>query len=164
MDEPPVSVYEAIRRALDLLHIGSAFGPAVQQHNISVIPVGEVHVGVGYAVKQGYGDLGNTVLTVQQASLFNSGNVNSSRSGEAQTETGEPGEPNRAVSGGAQGKVIPRGYIQISPDGAGYTAGYTEMIDIPRLGLAGIALAAWITFCIGRTVQRVARLQAAGRR
>lgn len=72
-------------------------------------------------------------------------------SGRSATPRGDAGAEEGSGSGGGAGaRVIPRGYLHVRDEGARFE----PIVDVTRLSLAGMALTAWITFIIGRLLQR----------
>lgn len=126
MDEAKTSVLGAIQSLVDSMGVERAFGQPRQQGEVTVIPVAEVTVGLGYGAGRGPAE----------------------RS-EPDQEAGESSAPGGS-GGGAGGRIVPRGYIRITPSGVTYE----PTVDVQKLALAGMLLAGWIAFWLART-QRV---------
>ena len=117
---------EPIEKMVDELGVGAVFGEAIREGGVTVVPVAEVRFAFGY----GYG---------------------SGRGGREEPE----GKPRMDEGGGggsgAGGRASAKGYIRISSD----EARFEPVLDVTRLALAGIALAAWSVFWIGRVMRAV---------
>lgn len=119
---------EPIEKMVDRLGVNAVFGEPVQEGGVTVVPVAEVRFGFGY----GYG------------------------SGQDRGEGEEAGSTKSEGSGGgsgAAGRASAKGYVRIS---AGEVR-FEPLVDVTRVALAGIALAAWSVFWIGRTLRALGR-------
>jgi uncharacterized spore protein YtfJ len=119
---------EPIEKMIDGLGAGAVFGEPIREGSVTVVPVAEVRFAFGY----GYG------------------------SGRGRGEESEGGPRTDEGSGGgsgAGGRATARGYIRISAD----EVRFEPVLDVTRLALAGIALAAWSVFWIGRAMRAVGR-------
>ncbi len=67
---------------------------------------------------------------------------------------GPADEEGKPVSGGggAGGRAVPRGYIRIGPGGVAFE----PILDINRLGMAGILMVAWSVFWIAKAIRATA--------
>ena len=131
-------IYRQIEKALDRVSIKTAFGKPIQQGEVTVIPVARVTVGFGY----GYGTGGPATTPPE----------------DADDEADEPaaaGQPGAAggVGGGGGGGATPLGYIQFDAHGAHFE----PIMDISRMGLAGIAMVAWSVFWIAAAARSRAK-------
>jgi uncharacterized spore protein YtfJ len=129
---------EPIEQMIARLGADAVFGtPAIKSETV-VIPVAQVSFNFGYG--SGYGR--NASRAVSQAD-------------------GVPDE-----GGGAMGRVIPIGYIRISPTGnpAAPEVKYEPVIDATRIPLAGIFMIAWSVFWITVTIRSLANIIAQRRR
>ena len=75
--------------------------------------------------------------------------------GGGQGRSARPTSEQTADEGGGSGagmgaRVIPRGYLRIS----GEQVRFEPILDIARVSMAGMALAAWIAFIISKALQR----------
>jgi uncharacterized spore protein YtfJ len=95
---------------------------------VTVVPVAEVRFAFGY----GYGS--------------------GRRNGE-KAKGGPTSDEGSGGGSGAGGRASARGYIRISAD----EVRFEPVLDVTRLALAGIALAAWSIFWIGRMMRAVGR-------
>ena len=127
-----------IEQAIENLNANSVFGEPTTEHGVVVIPVAHVAFGFGYGGGYGEGQPG-TDETEENAEALEEANG-------AVTEGAGGG-------GGAGGRVSPRGYIRISPEGVTYESIEDEKI-IP---LAGILMVAWSVFWIAATVRYIAK-------
>lgn len=119
-----------LEQVIENLDVNSVFGKPTVEHGVAVIPVAQLSFGFGYG--GGYGE----------------------SPGDAD---GEP-DVNKASEGagggvGAGGKVSPRGYIRISPEGVSYV----NIEDQRVIPLAGIFMVAWSVFWIAATVRYIAK-------
>lgn len=135
-----------IEQLLERMNADAAFGESREVGGIVVIPVAEVRMALGYGQQEGP-DGGSPVIVKLQEFSAGSGHVTMSRN----TPDVE-GEGSSEGSGG-RGRVSPRGYIQVGPEGVSFQG----IIDIDRLGLAGIAMVAWCGFWIARMAQAIAK-------
>lgn len=136
---------EPIEQMLDRMHADAAFGEPVKVDQATVIPVAEVQVAFGYGRQVGSGVLGPVIVKLREVSA-GSGHVNVSQKADSEAGPTEAPDEGSAVGSGGRGRVLPRGYIQITPEGVGFK----EIIDVDRLGMAGIALVAWAVFWLRR--------------
>ena len=120
---------EPIEKMVDGLGVGAVFGEPIREGGVTVVPVAEVRFAFGY----GYG----------------------SGRGHGEEAEGGPGTGEEGSGGGsgAAGRASAKGYIRISAD----EVRFEPVLDITRVALAGIALAAWSGFWIGRTIRAVGR-------
>ena len=130
-NQAPKDATEPIERVLEQLNVGSAFGTAITQGDVTLIPVADASINFGY----GWG----------------SGNAPAQLGETAQERAGSSG-----AGGGGRAQVSPQGYIRITPDGVAYE----PVLNIMRLSLSGMFLAGWNVYWITRTIRRVAKLQA----
>jgi uncharacterized spore protein YtfJ len=128
MNDEARPILEPIEKMVNALGVGAVFGEPIREGGVTVVPVAEVRFGFGY----GYG---------------------SGRSRGEETEDGpSTGEGSRGGSG-AGGRASAKGYIRISGD----EVRFEPVLDVSRLALAGIFLAAWSVFWIGRALRAVGR-------
>jgi uncharacterized spore protein YtfJ len=118
---------EPIEKMVDALGVGAVFGEPIREGDVTVVPVAEVRFTFGY----GYG----------------------SGRGRGEETEGSPSTAEQGSGGGsgAGGRASAKGYVRISADGVRFE----PVLDVTRLALAGIALAAWSVFWIGRTMRAV---------
>ena len=117
---------EPIEKMVGELGPGSVFGEPIREGGVTVVPVAEVRFAFGY----GYG---------------------SGRGRGDEAEGGPRTDEGSGGGSGAGGRASAKGYIRISGD----EVRFEPVLDVTRLALAGIALAAWSVFWIGRTVRVV---------
>ncbi len=123
------------------LGVDRVYGEARREGEVTIIPVAEVTVGLGYG--SGHGPAG----------------TGRRQAADAAAEDAEgPSEPAPAAmsggeGGGAGGRITPRGYIRITGEGVSYH----PIVDAQRLALAGMLLSGWIVFWVARTVRAFAR-------
>jgi uncharacterized spore protein YtfJ len=108
MSELATRVIEPIEELLERMNVGGVFGEPVQEGEVTIIPVAEVSVLVGYGFGYGEGGPGE--------------------------EAGRAGEGAGGGSG-ARGKATPRGYIRITPEGVTFEPITNETV-IPLAGIA----------------------------
>jgi len=120
---------EPIEKMVDGLGVGAVFGEPIREDGMTVIPVAEVRFAFGY----GYG----------------------SGRGRGEETAGGPSTAEEGSGGGsgAGGRASAKGYVRISAD----EVRFEPVLDVTRLALAGIALAAWSVFWIGRAMRVVSR-------
>jgi uncharacterized spore protein YtfJ len=131
MEEKTTSVVEPIEHMLERLSVDTVFGEPIKEGDATVIPVAEISVGFGH----GYG--------------FGGGPGKIAEGDQGTAGTGAGG----GAGGAAGGRVTPRGFIRITPDGVQFE----PLTDVTRMGLAGIAMAAWSVFWITKTIRTFAR-------
>jgi uncharacterized spore protein YtfJ len=131
MEEKMTSVVEPIEHMLERLSVDTVFGEPIKEGDATVIPVAEISVGFGH----GYG--------------FGGGPGKIAEGDQETAGTGAGG----GAGGAAGGRVAPRGFIRITPDGVQFE----PLVDVTRMGLAGIAMAAWSIFWITETIRAFAR-------
>jgi uncharacterized spore protein YtfJ len=119
---------EPIERMVDEMGVDAVFGEPIREGGVTVVPVAEVRFAFGY----GYG---------------------SGRGRGEETEGGPSTDEGSGGGSGAGGRASAKGYIRISAD----EVSFEPVLDVTRLALAGIALAAWSVFWIGRTIRAVGR-------
>lgn len=157
MTEASSPLAEPLERIVEQLNASTVFGEPVERGDVTLIPVAEVSVALGYGHQSGKGSPGLVAVQVQEVRF--GGDAYAVRHGtkesEEEEENAEPAEPgeSRATSGGARGRVRPRGYIRLSPDGVAFQ----DILDINRLGLAGIAMVAWSIYWLAKTIRAGAR-------
>jgi uncharacterized spore protein YtfJ len=122
---------EPIERMLERLSVDAVFGKPIKEGDVTVIPVTEIGVGFGYGYGFGRGPSGTA---------------------EGDQETAGTGE-GVGAGGGAGGRVTPRGFIRITPD----RVQFEPLLDVTRMGLAGIAMTAWSVFWIAKTIRAFAK-------
>ena len=130
MEDKLEKVSRPIDRMLDRLTPGAVFGEPTTENGVTIIPVAEVTAGFGF---------GTGRAAARRAD----------EKSEAETEVADRGT---GSGGGAGGRAAPRGYIRITPDGVKYR----PITDDTRIAMAGIALAAWAVFWIGKTIRAFA--------
>lgn len=119
---------EPIEKMVDELGVRAVFGEPIREGDVTVVPVAEVRFAFGY----GYG----------------------SGRGRGEQAEGSPRVDEGSGGGsGAGGRASAKGYVRISDD----EVRYEPVLDVTRIALAGIALAAWSVFWIGRTIRAVGR-------
>lgn len=96
----------------------AVFGEPVQAGEVTVIPVAEVRLGFGFG--------------------FGSGRTTRSQASESEEGSG-------GGSGGA-GKVVPRGYIRMAPEGTRFE----PIIDPMRMAMMAFAFSGWLAFLLIR--------------
>jgi hypothetical protein len=134
-----------VEQLLERMDADAAFGASRQVGDVVVIPVADVRVALGHGQQEGPGG-GSPVIVKLQEFSAGSGHVTTGRSPDVEGEGSSEGS-------GGRGQVRPRGYIQVGPEGVSFQ----DMIDIDRLGLAGIAMVAWCGFWIARMAQAIAK-------
>ena len=114
------------------------FGDSIEKNGITVIPVSKV------------------VAKVGQGHTFNINiSNNDKKKTETENKTNEAIEKNIEKAGyGIDAKMTPMGYIEIK-EGA---ATYHPILDITRMGMAGICFAGVSVFLFTRMVTRIAKL------
>jgi uncharacterized spore protein YtfJ len=117
---------EPIQKMIEGLGVGAVFGEPITEGGETVVPVAEVRLGFGYGSGSGRGR---------------------DEEAEGAPTTGE----GSGSGGGAGARVSAKGYIRISSEGVRFES----LPDVTRIALAGIALAAWSVFWIGKTVRAV---------
>jgi uncharacterized spore protein YtfJ len=120
---------EPIEKMVDELGVDAVFGEPIREGNVTVVPVAEVRFAFGY----GYGS--------------GRGRGEETEGGPSTAEAGSGG------GSGAGGRATAKGYVRISAD----EVRFEPVLDVTRLALAGIALAAWSVFWIGRTMRAVGK-------
>jgi uncharacterized spore protein YtfJ len=119
---------EPIEKMVEDLGVDAVFGEPIREGGMTVVPVAEVRFAFGY----GYG----------------SGRGRGERAGGGpSTDEGSGG------GSGAGGRASAKGYVRISAD----EVRFEPVPDVTRLGLAGIAFAAWSVFWIARVIRAVRR-------
>lgn len=132
MSEQAEVLSQRIEKALDRLSVKAAFGKAIEQGGVTVVPVAQVSMGFGYGYGTGPGP----------------------RQEEGADEAAEAaGPPPGGVGGGGGGGTRPLGYIQFDEHGAHFE----PILDITRMGLAGIAMVAWAVFWIAAAARSARR-------
>jgi uncharacterized spore protein YtfJ len=116
---------EPIEKMVDGLGVGAVFGEPIREGSVTVVPVAEVRFAFGY----GYGS--------------GRGSGEETEGGPSMAEEGSGG------GSGAGGRASAKGYVRISAD----EVRFEPVLDVTRLALAGIALAAWSIFWIGRAMR-----------
>ena len=122
---------EPIEKMVDGLGVGAVFGEPIREDGMTVVPVAEVRFAFGY----GYGS--------------GRGRGEETEGGPSTAEEGSGG------GSGAGGRASAKGYVRISAD----EVRFEPVLDVTRLALAGIALAAWSVFWISRTMRAVGKRQ-----
>jgi uncharacterized spore protein YtfJ len=120
---------EPIEKMVDELGVDAVFGEPIREEGVTVVPVAEVRFAFGY----GYGS--------------GRGRGEETEGGPSTAEAGSGG------GSGAGGRATAKGYVRISAD----EVRFEPVLDVTRLALAGIALAAWSVFWIGRTMRAVGK-------
>ncbi len=132
----------AIESLIAQLGVDRVYGEPKREGGVTIIPVAEVTVGLGY----GYGHAGKAA--------GERGSREASKEPETAGDQQEAAAPGGGGGGGgAGGRVTPRGYIRIVGD----RVSFEPILDVQRLALAGMLLSAWITFWLTRTVRAFAR-------
>jgi uncharacterized spore protein YtfJ len=129
-----------IEELIEKLGVEAVFGKPTSEGEITIIPVAQVDLGFGYGGGYGQGP-DNAPAGAADATTT------------ARAEGGGSG-------GGGGGRATPRGYLHISPDGVKYE----PIMDLTRVPLAGILLAAWSVFWITATVRAIAKAVAQRKR
>jgi len=120
---------EPIEKMVDGLGVGAVFGEPIREGGVTVVPVAEVRFAFGY----GYGS--------------GRGRGEETEGGPSTAEEGSGG------GSGAGGRASAKGYVRISAD----EVRFEPVLDVTRIALAGIALAAWSVFWISRTMRAVGK-------
>jgi len=120
---------EPIEKMVDGLGVGAVFGEPIREGGVTVVPVAEVRFAFGY----GYGS--------------GRGRGEETEGGPSTAEEGSGG------GSGAGGWASAKGYVRISDD----EVRFEPVLDVTRIALAGIALAAWSVFWISRTMRAVGK-------
>jgi len=120
---------EPIEKMVDGLGVGAVFGEPIREGGVTVVPVAEVRFAFGY----GYGS--------------GRGRGEETEGGPSTAEEGSGG------GSGAGGRASAKGYVRISDD----EVRFEPVLDVTRIALAGIALAAWSVFWISRTMRAVGK-------
>ncbi len=128
----PDRAFELIQQAIERMDASRVYGEPVREGDTIVIPVAEHGIAFGYGFGSGEGPV-------------EAGGVGDGEAGRMGTGSG--------AGGGAWGGTKPRGFIKITPVGVVYE----PVIDVNRLGLAGIVLGAWNVFWIALAVRAIAR-------
>ena len=135
MSEHAETMAQRLEQALDRLNIKAVFGEPLREGETTLIPVAETTLGFGFGYGSGPGQKGEE------------------EEEEGQEEEGAPPADQveveiqkEAWGGGAGGggKARPMGYIQVDAQGVHFE----PIMDITRMGLAGIAMVAWCVFWI----------------
>jgi uncharacterized spore protein YtfJ len=116
---------EPIEKMVDGLGVNAVFGEPIREGGVTVVPVAEVRFAFGY----GYGS--------------GRGRGEETEGGPSTAEEGSGG------GSGAGGRASAKGYVRISAD----EVRFEPVLDVTRIALAGIALAAWSVFWIGRAMR-----------
>jgi uncharacterized spore protein YtfJ len=123
---------EPIEELFEKLRVEAVFGPAIQEGDVTIIPVADIGIGFGYG--SGYSPA-----------------TDEERSEADEVDAGaDSGKGEGAVGGG---KATPRGYIKISSEGVAFES----IIDDDRVALASIAMSAWRIFWVAKTLRAFAR-------
>ncbi len=117
---------EPIEKMVDGLGVGAVFGEPIREGGVTIVPAAEVRFAFGYGYGSGRG-----------------------RGGEA--EESRSAEEGSGGGSGAGGRASAKGYVRTSAD----EVRFEPVLDVTRLGLAGIAFAAWSVFWAGRTIRAV---------
>ncbi len=123
-------MFEPIEQLLERLSVNSVFGTPTQAGNVTVIPVAQVGMGFGYGFGTGTNEGGGEAGSGGQAPSSGTGG-----------------------GGGGAGNARPVGVIRVAGDGVEFE----PMIDVPRLGIAGILFAGWTVFWIAQTIMAFRR-------
>jgi uncharacterized spore protein YtfJ len=130
MSEPQNEIVKRIEETLDRLSIRAAFGEPVQQGEVTIIPVAQINLGFGF----GHGSGGKAEP------------ADGPTPPEATGDTAAPG----GAGGGGGGGARPLGYIQFDTNGAHFE----PILDITRMGMAGILMVGWAVFWFARALRR----------
>ncbi len=131
MSEPQKEMADRIDKTLDRLTTRAAFGEPVREGDVTIIPVAQISLGFGY----GYGTSGRAGEPSEEEPA-----------GESPAETPAAG----GVGGGGGGGARPLGYIQLDSQGVHFE----PIMDITRMGMAGILMVAWAVFWFARALRR----------
>lgn len=126
MEDQSKAVPKAVERYLERLKVDTIFGAPQQQGELTVIPVAEVHARLGYGFGGGTGP-----------APANGANADDEASAIAAPTAGGSG-----AGAGGTGSTLPRGFIELGPDGARWV----PIENREKVAVAGIALAAWVVF------------------
>jgi uncharacterized spore protein YtfJ len=119
----------SLKEILGKLGVSSVFGDPVKRGDISIIPVAETKIGLGFG--SGGGSRGSGESEEEEKA--------GDAEGDESCECGMTGY-------GGGGRVTPKGFIKFKGD----TVSYEPIIDVTKIAIAGIALAAWIVYRITR--------------
>jgi uncharacterized spore protein YtfJ len=141
MEQQATTHTAPIEQMLAKLSAETVFGKPTTEGDVMIIPVAQAEYGFGYG--GGYGRSPN-------------GESASDEQGQTATQAAEGG----GSGGGAGGRVIPRGYVRISPQ----EVKFEPITDETRIPLAGILLVAWIVFWVMATIRTIAKAVARRKR
>lgn len=142
MSEIVEPTLQPIERMLEKMSVDTVFGPPVKEGDLTLIPVAEYVVGFGF----GHG-------------FYPSGEK---RCLPAEDLTGEASEPSvegkegslgGGSGGGGMGRVVPRGFIKISAEGASYE----PILNPTRIAIALFAMIGWSAFWLTIAVRSLVK-------
>jgi uncharacterized spore protein YtfJ len=127
---PDPQPFQPIDHLLESLNANTVFGTPTKADNVTIIPVARVSMGFGY----GFGSGGDAAPSSTDAPSSSA-------------------KPEMGGGGGGGGGATPIGFIRVSSGGVEFE----PAVDVPRLGLAGIMLAAWTVFWIAQCILTLRR-------
>ncbi len=133
---------QPIERMLEKMSVDTVFGPPVKEGDVTLIPVAEYVAGFGF----GYGSypLGGKCCQPEDQTTGGKCCQPEDQAGEASEPPGESKECSSGVGsgGGGMGRVVPRGFIKISAQGASYE----PIINPTRIAIALFTMIGWSAF------------------
>jgi len=156
MEEIATNIAAPLERILDEVGVSRAFGEPVVQGDVTVIPVAEVFLGVGFGF--GGGPAGPAALGAEGTGEGGSegGAESGTESGPAagaEAAEGSGARPAAGGGGGGGGRARPVGVFRVGPGGVSFE----PIVDPTRMALGGMVLAGWVVFWASLTVRAVAR-------